>query len=120
MDPGSFDLLQKVFDCFKGLLRLIHWGRLIMLSHEPDELKSGFAPTSFSGAAEKTLKNLCPPGDTSNMLAWFPHLPLQTSDPHGTCDIPVAVIWRAPNSAQLVVVQDRVAFHAELVGAEDV
>jgi hypothetical protein len=29
---------------------------------------------SFSGAASKTLKNLLPPGDTSKMLAMFPHL----------------------------------------------
>ncbi len=30
--------------------------------------------TSFSGAALNTLKYLRPPGETSNMLAIFPHL----------------------------------------------
>lgn len=83
---------------------------------------------SFSGAASKTLKNRLPPGETSSILAILPHLIGQPRvlrlAVKATCErvganSPVAVIGCTPDCTELVVVQDRVTLHAQLVRAED-
>lgn len=56
-----------------------------------------------------TLKNLPPPGDTSNMLAILPHLssPALISIPRKEYPLqvsPVAIIWCAPDCTQFIVV----------------
>jgi hypothetical protein len=79
---------------------------------------------AYIGAEKRklTLKNLPPPGETSNMLAMLPHLRVMCSVHFnqicGLEDLPIAVIWSAPNCAQSVIVHHRIALHAKLMGTQ--